>query len=281
MIKSFLAPDISIVEEPKYNGSLTIRPNEIINIQFSITLESIGLDKAKDIDVLELKFHTRSYLAQAGLFFEPNREQLTPADLEKLRKGIPMNLNGAIQNFSPCLRILQTKGGAAIGRFLNINETDRVAGQELEQIASLGQAQYLTADKKAIALELSPEEEILITEHKEVVVLDGSRVNWVNHTRKLPCAKHKEEPTHAFSLCVTTGVVTIPAGCFGWIHEQTSEPGVIHLKSQLLEPGTDWRVRVELYASESIRRIPKAVYLSLYRVTDCIPRKDGNTFKMY
>jgi len=281
MSKSFLAPEFTILNEPSFHGEIRIKPGETVSIQFVLQAKHVGLDKENDVDPTKLEFHTRSYLAQAGVFFEPDTRQLTVELMDKLRAGETVIIQGTVKNLGPCVRILKTDNHAAVGRFLYLCSEDKVTGKKLIQVARLGKDQQLDKDKQKIELELSSQDEILVTEHDDVVVLDGSRVNWVNHTKKLPLALHKGEPTHAFSLCVTSGIVKIPCGYFGWLQEQTSEPGVRHLKSQLLEPGTDWRVRVELLAEGASQRIPKSVYLNLYRVDDYPARTDGNTFKDY
>ena len=264
--------DVALQTLPGGASKLKLGPGKKVIISISIAPFHLPPLKPGIIDLHDLWFSTRSCLAQSGVFLNiPKNSYLSNTDWETLRTGNNIIKSAQLENFSHNTLIFNP--GDHIGRFFHLNENDRLNQTQLMELVDNGSFPGIEDDdyrlcsingEPFISLRVDPNE-ISLTSGETIRIT--SRQEIYQHTSSVLSSSNGD-----FHLLQTTIPVKLPKNIIGVISTVMAPSTLTHLKSQLLDPGTSWKIRLEtLGHSTNFDNV--WIFIALYRS----PLLDFNT----
>lgn len=222
-------------------------------------LNKEGLPPVKlTLDILSrLKISTRSFIAQSGAFVFLDTTDLSSEQIEEIESGNDIEIEATMKNFGP--NPLEFKVGDDVGRFYYMNPKDEVTGKDLRELVDSG---VITGENRVKAVE-GVDYKIFNSENAIAIRVSQKRVYvpkvspdkalwWPGRKEFYKSTKEVDETTSAedlessFYLLVTQPEMHLPDGVLGDLELVTNKRSVTHLPSHLIDPGSNWTIRLEI-----------------------------------
>ncbi len=236
--------------------------------------------------LIKLKVSTRSFRAQSGVFvYLDENKPLTPEQVEALAKGEELGVAGYLENIGQSAQVLEQ--GDDVGRFYWTNDEERLHGADLKKLLDnglVGPQNWHLINDYTVAVKVSADRFLVpnmpddqphrFDKRQEFGHFSGYTAP---HGQALETAGLVDSQ-HPFHLLVTQEKLNLPDNVMGVLLPETDLPGVIHYPSLLIDPGSNWPVRLEVRGGH-----PQFVYFTFYKTDNCParPAADIANFNVY
>ncbi len=241
--------DLCLVDTNIGKASLEVAPGETELIKISVSSDQLPPVAITPNLLGKLKISTRSCLAQSGAFLTlPSDLCLSPKQTEALSHAKKINVPALITNYGPSR--LKFNLQDRLARIFHINDKDRLGIADTTSFTQMGYVEGVEgvdyvigaeADGSAfIALRVSPTEYHLPA--RKTLRISSRPDLYQNLSAGTPGKRQ-----HPFHLVETTAIVNLPDNVLGLLSPELDPPTAIHLPSHLIDPGTSWKIRLEVY----------------------------------
>jgi len=247
------------------SSSIILKPNQLTPIRISLSLYHLPPIDLNNFPLNKLGLSTRSCLAQSGIFLSlSDKSILSEEQISLLKTGSAINISGFLKNYGQNKILL--KKGDHLARFFLINDSDSLPSKQIIQLLKNGLIDGKEGEDYAIinhqdnspgiALRIQPGEYQISSQ--EAIRISSRQDLYRFIAPQLLNAKSQ------FHLTQTTAKINLPKNIVGIISAQINPPPAIHLSSRLIDPGTHWKIRLEILGRIS-RSTPSWVILNLYK----------------
>ena len=257
--------DVSLSSFQDDSADIILNPNQLAPVRINLFFYHLPPIDLSSFPLNKLGLSTRSCLAQSGIFLSLSDESiLSDEQISLLQTGSAINIGGFLKNYGRNKILL--KKGDHLARFFLINDDDSLPAIQIKQLLKNGLVEGKEGEDYAIinhqdnnpriALRIQPEEYQISS--REAIRISSRQDLYQFIAPQLIRAKSQ------FHLTQTTAKINLPKNIIGVISAQIDPPPAIHLPSRLIDPGTHWKIRLEILGTIP-HNIPSWVTLNLYK----------------
>lgn len=241
--------------------------DEVVKVLVEIKRNNLPPVNLKRDILSRLKISTRSCVAQSGVFFVGGDRELSDEEIDRLNNGDEIMIEGSLANFGPSR--LNFKCGDAIARYYFTNPKDRLDGVELRSLVESGVVRgeegkdYMILEEnngQAVSLAVRVGNKRVYIPNSDQGIRVSSRSELYSVTKEVNDSTDRQDISSPFHLLETSAEMNVPAEVMGELSKVTETKDVIHLPSQLIDPGSNWVVRLEILGGK-----PNWVIVNFYR----------------
>jgi hypothetical protein len=258
-------------------SELLLEPGNTVSVSINVTRSQLPPVELYPTILRDLSKSTRSCIAQSGAFFDIDPSfSLSEEQISTLNHNKTVQVLGSLRNYGPV--ILKYLDSDKIGRLFHVNQKDQIIGKSLENLlvseiflGTIGK-DYLPIFNNegayAVALKVGSKRHYLPESSKPTRV--SSRPELYAQTKAVDSSTPRDITDHRFHLLETTADFAIPNEVIGVLSHVTPHKDVIHLPSRLIDPGSKWKVRLEIDGDMKITSDKGSwVLIKLYRSLLC------------